>query len=297
MHIVRESARVKVPATSGNLGPGFDAMGMAHDLWDEVAVTLTTGKDRAVVLGEGHGTLPKDENHLIIRVIKDLMQRFGLPNSGIELVCKNNIPQGRGLGSSAAATVAGVMLVRALVGAPEEFSLAQVLRLATDYEGHPDNAAPCIYGGATLSWGVDETLDTVSLPVNSGVKTTLLIPDFELPTTVARSVLPETVPHVDAVFNSTRTAMLTHALEHRPDLLFRATEDRLHQNYRAESLRESASLLQALRKAGWPAVISGAGPTILLFASVNEAFEKAISAQGFKVLASQQVTGAKVLDA
>lgn len=295
MRIVKENARVRVPATSGNLGSGFDCLGMAHDLWDEVFVSLTTGPTRVTVLGEGKDTVPRDESHLIITVINDLLDKLGLPRAGLDLICRNHIPHGRGLGSSAAAVVAGIMLVRGIIDQPEVLDDKTVLELATSYEGHPDNAAPCIYGGATLSWVEGKEINTVQLPVSEKIHTTLLVPQEVLSTAAARTALPEKVPHTDAVFNLSRAALLVHALEHRPDLLFSATADRLHQNYRAEQMPHSADLLAALRKAGWPTVVSGAGPTLLLFAEVPDALARTISEQGFTLISSRPAAGAQLL--
>ncbi|WP_124055253.1 homoserine kinase [Arcanobacterium ihumii] len=296
MRLINNHARVRVPATSGNLGPGFDSMGIAHDLWDEVAATLTTGTSRVVILGEGSQTLPRDENHLIIQTMKNTMEWLGVPGGGIELVCRNKIPQGRGLGSSAAAVVAALMLVKGLVDRPEALDEVTMLRLATRFEGHPDNAAPAIYGGATLSWNAGEELRTTKLGIRPDVHTSLLIPNEILATSEARSVLPSAVPHGDASFNASRTALLVHALEHRPELLFDATEDKLHQDYRADSMPRSAAMLKALRNAGWPAVISGAGPTILVFAKIDQNMARIVGEQGFHVVNSKQVHGAYLVD-
>ena len=156
MRFARATAAVRVPATSGNLGPGFDSMGMAHNLWDEVHVRLTTGATRVVIQGQGRASLPTDESHLIVRAMRRGFQAAGLPEAGIELTCRNGIYQGRGLGSSAAAVVAGLLLVRGLVDHPEEFDDAAVLSLATGFEGHPDNAAPALHGGIVLSWVKDD---------------------------------------------------------------------------------------------------------------------------------------------
>ena len=249
MHIVRATAGVRVPATSGNLGPGFDCLGLAHNVWDEVHVRLTTGSTRVHILGEGRGTLPTDDSHLIIRAMRRGFDAAGLPQAGIELNCRNGIAQGRGLGSSAAAVVAGLMLVRGLVDEPELFDDDAVLRLATEFEGHPDNAAPALHGGAVLSWMTDEGPKAAKIDVAKEIKTTLLVPEAELATEAARSVLPSDVPHGDAAFNASRAAMLVLALQGRPDLLLEATGDRLHQRYRADSMPESAEVLRALREA------------------------------------------------
>lgn len=297
MRIVADRARVRVPASSGNLGPGFDSMGMAHDVWDDVSVTLTTGKSRVVILGEGNATLPKDETHLIVRTMRETFERLGAPTPGIDMVCRNNIAHGKGLGSSAAAFTAAVMLVRELLGAPEEFTNEEVLNIVAGYEGHPDNAAPAIYGGATISWRHGDGYQTAQLPVSDQVKTTLLIPNEVLLTSAARAALPESVPHVDAAFNASRSALLAHALAADPKLLFAATEDRLHQHYRADSMAHTSAVLAALREAGWPAVISGAGPSILLFAHIDSVMTSILAEQGFRAVPSKQVSGAHAVAA
>lgn len=296
MRIVKDTARVKVPASSGNLGPGFDSMGMAHDVWDEVSATLTTGASRVVILGEGSQTLPKDESHLIVKTMHETLERLGAPTPGVDLVCRNNIPHGKGMGSSAAALTAGVMLVRELLGAPEAFTKEEVLNIVAGYEGHPDNAAPAIYGGATVSWREGEGYKTAQLPVLKSVKTTLLVPDEVLLTTTARAVLPEKVPLVDAAFNASRSALMVYALTQDPELLFAATEDRLHQQYRAESMAHTAAVLAALREAGWPAIVSGAGPSILVFAEIDPAMANILAQQGFRTVDSQQVQGAHAIE-
>lgn len=296
MRIVKDTARVKVPASSGNLGPGFDSMGMAHDVWDEVSATLTTGASRVVILGEGNQTLPKDESHLIVKTMHETLERLGAPTPGVDLVCRNNIPHGKGMGSSAAALTAGVMLVRELLGAPEAFTKEEVLNIVARYEGHPDNAAPAIYGGATVSWREGEGYKTAQLPVLKSVKTTLLVPDEVLLTTTARGVLPEKVPLVDAAFNASRSALMVYALTQDPELLFAATEDRLHQQYRAESMAHTAAVLAALREAGWPAIVSGAGPSILVFAEIDPAMANILAQQGFRTVDSQQVQGAHAIE-
>lgn len=296
MRIVNDHARVKVPATSGNLGPGFDTMGMAHDVWDEVSVTMTTGATHVTILGEGHNTLAKDESHLIVRAMRHTLEKVGVAAGGIEMVCRNEIPHGKGLGSSAAAVVAGILLVRGLIDRPDILTDKAVLDIACEFEGHPDNAAPAIYGGATLSWKDDAGYNTVSLNVSDSVTTTLLVPDAVLLTSEARAVLPAQIPHADGAFNASRAGLLVHALEHRPDLLFAATEDRLHQDYRASAMPASAKLLEALRASGWPAIISGAGPSILLFGNVDSAMANIFAQQGFRTVNSRQVGGAYLVD-
>ncbi|MCI1964116.1 MAG: homoserine kinase [Ancrocorticia sp.] len=295
MGFARDTARVRVPATSGNLGPGFDCMGMAHSVWDEVSVRLTTGKTRVRIFGEGQGNLPDDDSHLVVRALRRGLDVAGLPQSGIELTCRNGIPQGRGLGSSAAAVVAGLMLVRGLMRDPELFDDAAMLRVATEFEGHPDNAAPAIYGGAVVAWMEKGVPQAVPLRVSPDVTATLLVPDAELLTETARAVLPAEVPHADAAFNASRAALLVVALEHRPDLLWQATQDKLHQDYRADAMQASADALRWLRGAGWPTVVSGAGPSLLVFGTLDPETSRIMESRGFHVVLSSIGRGAHLV--
>ncbi|MDY5584647.1 MAG: homoserine kinase [Arcanobacterium sp.] len=297
MRIVKDEVRVRVPATSANLGPGFDSFGISHDIWDDVTLKLITGPSRVFILGQGAQTLPKDENHLIVQVVQQTLERLGLPTSGIELKCRNEIAQGRGLGSSAAAIVAGLMLVKALVDEQDLLTPELLLEWATEWEGHPDNAAPAIFGGATLAWMNAEKPQVANLNLHPDLKTTLLIPNFELSTKTARGVLPTQIAYKDAIFNVSRAGLLVHALANDLDLLFSATEDCLHQPYRLEALGRSGELLTALRNANWPAVVSGAGPSLLLFAQIDEKVKKIFKQQGFVAVSSQPGKGAQILDA
>lgn len=296
MRIVNDEARVRVPATSANLGPGFDSFGLAHNICDDVSLKLIAGPSRVFVLGQGAQTLPKDEKHLIVQVVQETLERLGLPASGIELKCRNEIAQGRGLGSSAAAIVAGLMLVKALVDEPEKLTPELLLQWATEWEGHPDNVAPAIFGGATLAWMNDGKPDAVSLNLHPDLQTTLLIPNFELSTKVARKAIPAQVDHGDAVFNLSRAGLLVHALANDLDLLFAATEDCLHQPYRLAALGRSGELLTALRSANWPAVVSGAGPSLLLFAKIDEKIKAIFQKQGFVAVSSKPGVGAQILE-
>lgn len=291
MSFAADRARVRVPATSGNLGPGFDALGMAHGIWDEVEVRATTGATSVVVEGEGAGSLPDGEDHLIVKSIRLALAYLDLPQVGLELHARNSIRHGRGLGSSAAAAVAGLLLARGLVagtgadGRPileDVLTDEEILRLATELEGHPDNAAPAIFGGAVASWSDDNGTHSVPLRVNPELRPTLLVPEETLPTAQARAALPASVPHKDAAFNLGRTALLTVALDRRPDLLLPATEDRLHQDYRASGMPHSMELVRRLRGEGHPAVISGAGPTVLVFAQLPTELRDELAAAGWQ---------------
>ncbi|GAA1748672.1 homoserine kinase [Agromyces humatus] len=259
---------VKVPATSANLGPGFDTLGLALAQYDEldVAVADTAGV-QVEVHGVGAGEVPLDESHLVVRSIAHAFARAGVPLPGLSLVAHNTIPHGRGLGSSGAAIVAGVVAAKGLLDGIVEFTSDELLELATELEGHPDNVAPALFGGLTIAWVTPDGPRHKKLIVHRGVSPLVLVPEHEMSTALARSLQPESVPHEDAVFNVSRSALLIAALIQSPELLFQATEDKLHQHYRAGAMPETDRLLRELRSAGHPAVVSGAGPSILVLAS------------------------------
>jgi homoserine kinase len=269
------SVVVRVPATSANLGPGFDSLGLALDLHDEVEVALTEQAGVTIdVEGAGAGELDLGEGHLIVRTLRTTFERMGAPQpAGLRLRCVNRIPHARGLGSSSAAICAGILAARALAGpahAVRDLSDDEAFALATELEGHPDNVAPCLRGGLTIAW-TDQSgaPHVVKLAPHEDIRPVVLIPDFRLSTEEARGLLPKDVPHADAAANSGRAALLIAALIQRPEpgLLLAATEDRLHQNYRAPAMPLTADLVQRLRTIGVPAVVSGAGPTVLAFST------------------------------
>lgn len=269
--------RVRVPATSANLGPGFDALGLALGLYDEVTAQVAAGGHRVEVRGEGAGSLPTDERHLVVRAMHAAFDLLGGRPSGLALTCVNRIPQARGLGSSSAAIVAGVLLARGLVAdGPQRLDDAAVLRLAADLEGHPDNVAPCLLGGFTIAWLEETGARAVALRPAPEVAPTVFIPQERGFTKTARAALPPAVPHRDAAWNVGRAALLVHALTSEPALLLPATEDRLHQDYRAAEMPGSAHLVGRLRAAGVPAAISGAGPTVLALADPPPGFDPGI---------------------
>ncbi|MEO3871823.1 homoserine kinase [Nonomuraea sp. B12E4] len=264
------TVEIRVPATSANLGPGFDTLGLALGLYDEVEATLTG--DRGVhvtVEGEGAGEVDLGEGHLVVRAMRATFDRMGFPQpEGIRLRCRNRIPHARGLGSSSAAVCAGILAARALAGG--DFSDDAVFELATELEGHPDNVAPCLAGGLTVAW-FDQAgaPHMVKFVPDARVRPVVFVPATRLATETARGLLPKDVPHKDASFNAGRAALLIAALTQRPEpgLLLAGTEDRLHQQYRAPAMRESADLVERLRAVGVPAVVSGAGPTVLAFST------------------------------
>lgn len=264
--LVAGPVTVRVPATSANLGPGYDALGLALALYDEVTVEALGGGDRPVIAVEGEGadTVSLGPDHLVHRSLVRGFEAMGLPAPVVRLHCRNAIPHGRGLGSSSAAIVAGLAAARSLVvDGRERWSDEALFSLAADLEGHPDNVAPAVFGGFTIAWGNEHDFHAVRLDVTSPLAPTAFIPSEVLETKVARSLLPETVPHRDAARNAGRSALLVAALTGRPDLLMAATEDWLHQDYRAPAMPGSADLLARLRAAGHAAVVSGAGPTVL----------------------------------
>ncbi|MGK5170649.1 homoserine kinase [Geodermatophilus sp. CPCC 205761] len=259
-------ARVRVPATSANLGPAFDCAGLALACHDVLEFAVTTAGLSVEVSGVGAGQLPTGESHLVVRAFRAACAELGWTPSGLRVVAENGIPQGRGMGSSAAAVVAGVVGAWALCPDVAEIDRSAVLRLVTELEGHPDNVAPCLYGGATLSWTTDRGPVADRLPVDPSIAPIVLVPEATLSTHVARSLLPELVPHADAAFNAARAALLVHALTAEPALLLDATEDRLHQRQRAAAMPDTLALLDRLRAAGHAAVVSGAGPSVLVLA-------------------------------
>jgi len=262
---------VRVPATSANLGPGFDSFGLALGLYDLVTARVADGGLHLEVTGAGAETASAGEQHLVIRAMRTAFAHLGLAQpTGLSLTCANAIPQGFGLGSSAGAIVAGLLAARALAGPGGLAGLPDdaVLRLATRMEGHPDNVAACLAGGLTIAWdpGTAEPGAKVArLTPLPGIEAVLCVPATPLLTSAARAVLPPDVPHAAAAANSARTALLVAALTSQPDLLMDGTEDFLHQRYRAAAMPATASLITALRAAGTPAVVSGAGPSVLAF--------------------------------
>lgn len=264
----RDAVRVLVPATSANLGPAFDSAGLALTVYDELIAMVTDDPGVLVeVVGEGAETLPRDETHLVVRSMRTAFDRMGVPADGFVLRCRNAIPHGRGLGSSAAAIVGGIVLARAMVvDGRDRLTDSDVLQLALEQESHPDNLAAALYGGLTIAWLEDDGFaDAVRLEPHPDVRPVALVPAAELATQHARALLPASVPFGDAARNVSRAALLVHALTVDPRRLMTATEDRLHQGSRAAAYPDSVALVEALRAHGLPAVISGAGPTVLVF--------------------------------
>jgi homoserine kinase len=262
--------QVQVPATSANLGPGFDCLGLALTMFDRYIAQVQDEPGFDVdVTGEGAGNVARNDKNLVIKAMYKGFEFLGGKPRGIALRQLNVIPHGRGLGSSASAIVGGLSLARALVlGGNERMSLEDMLVLANEMEGHPDNVAAAIFGGANIAWQDSHrghmVAQSVHIEVDTRIGALAFIPATSVATSKARKMLPESLLHADAVRNTSNAALLVHALEHRPDLLHTATADFLHQSYRQEAMPQSFALLTKLRNAGVAAFISGAGPTVLV---------------------------------
>lgn len=262
------SVTVQVPATTANLGPGFDTLGLALAHYDHLDVTvLDTPGVTVEVHGVGEGEVPTDETNLVVRAIAHTFAAFGQEMPGLKLVAHNVIPHGRGMGSSGAAIVAGIVAAKGLLEGIVDVDATAALNLATELEGHPDNVAPALFGGLTIAWMTPEGPRHKKLIVHRGVRPLVFVPEQAMSTALARSLQPESVPHEDAVFNVSRSALLIAALIQSPELLLAATEDKLHQSYRAAAMPETNRLITLLREHGFAAVVSGAGPSVLVLAS------------------------------
>lgn len=280
---MKSTATVTVPATTANLGPGYDSLGLALEIRDFVTVTMTnSGRVNVTIEGQGKDSLPTDETHLVAKTFIDACTKFGVNIDGLDFVCRNAIPQGRGLGSSAAAIVSGLVLAREI--AQSSATEDDLLQMAHAIEGHPDNVAACLLGGMTVAW-VDQAglANAVSMNVNPEIYPAVGVPKVELSTKKARGVIPATIPHVDGAFNSARSALLVAAMIGDPSFLLEATSDRLHQEYRREIYPESMGLVDALRNKGVASCISGAGPSVLALCTAQnaEATLEYIAACGF----------------
>lgn len=287
---------VSVPATSANLGPGFDSMGLGLAVRDEMTFeALASGGTSIEIEGEGAQTLPRDERHLVVQALRRTQEYLGLPLTGLKLVAHNRIPQSRGMGSSASAIVAGVSAAVAFSGRTD-LGKDFIFNVAAQMEGHPDNVAPAVFGGLTVSWTFDPETDipapitgergqglsvfdgyergfhTCRYQVDGSIHPYLFIPTATLSTETARTVLPEKVPYANAVRNIARAALLPAVVAHGPNdtanaELFSATQDTLHQDYRKDLMPDSWQLMTQLRSAGFAATISGAGPCVLVLHS------------------------------
>ncbi|MBY0442408.1 MAG: homoserine kinase [Mycobacteriaceae bacterium] len=262
-------ASAVVAASSANLGPGFDSIGLALGLYDEIIVETTDSDVVVEVDGEGAGQVPLSPDHLVVRAIQRGLGVLGIRAPGLMVRCRNVIPHSRGLGSSAAAVVGGLAAVNGLVAQAglTPFSETELVQLATEFEGHPDNAAAAVMGGAVVSWtdnaGDSARYRAVPLRLHPDIHLFSAVPQQRSSTAATRGLLPAQVSHQDARFNVSRASLLVVALTERPDLLMTATEDLLHQPQRALAMPASAQYMQLLRSVGIPAVLSGAGPAVI----------------------------------
>jgi homoserine kinase len=255
----------RAPATVANLGPGFDALAMALDLWNEVVADLD-GEPEVTVSGEGAGELPEDASNLVFRSMAYLSREVGRALPPLALRSENRIPLERGLGSSAAAVVAGLLLADGLLGTSLDHD--RLLEVAVDLEGHPDNVAACLRGGLVIAYLSRDGWRAQRLEPHPSLRPVLLVPEHDrLPTADARRALSREVPLADAAFNAGRTALAVVALTEQPDLLSEAMEDRIHQNRRLPLVPASRALFEDLREADVPVCVSGAGPSLLAFES------------------------------
>lgn len=308
---------VRVPATSANLGPGFDTLGLAVSLYDTLTVRIADGPDADAgagagdddgaptgaqaaplsieIAGEGALELPRDESHLVVRAIHRTWQLAGFHAPGLRISAQNVIPHGRGLGSSASAIVSGVLAANALLPARSRLGGDALLQLCSELEGHPDNVAPALGGSLAVSWQDGHAFHSTRIRVAETVIPVVAVPAAALSTKTARGLLPAMVPHACAAANAGRAALLVHALSTDPSLLLAATEDRLHQQYRAAAMPASAELVRLLRADGHAAVISGAGPTVMVLAAGAADADAAESLVQARLRAEPKMTGWRVI--
>lgn len=292
---------VEVPATSANLGPGFDCFGLALDWTDTVTVEVTDAGFVADISGEGAGKVPTDQRHLVISSARAGLADLGVEVSGLLVLSHNTIPHGRGLGSSSAAIVAGLAAAFGLAARSgvvgRALDLEWLLRHANAIEGHPDNVAAAIYGGFVLAYADTGVVRVVSAVIHPEIAAVAWVPSVALATKRARGLLPASVPHADAAADAGRAAVLVHAIRGAPGLLLAGTEDWLHQSYRSPAMPASYDLVQRLRAEGHAAVISGAGPSVLVLTRTDEV--DALLAReepGFVARALRPADGVRLID-
>jgi homoserine kinase len=285
-------ASAVVSASSGNLGPGFDSMGLALSLCDEIVVETMDSGLVVEVDGEGAGQVPLGPEHLVVRAVECGLRAVGARAAGLVVRCRNAIPHSCGLGSSAAAVVGGLAAVNGLVAQTDSTPLtdAELIQLSSEFEGHPDNAAAAVLGGAVVSWidraGREPKYSAVPLRLHPDIHVYCAIPEERSLTAETRVLLPAQVSHDDATFNLSRAALLVVALTERPDLLMAATEDVLHQPQRAPAMPASAEYLQLLRRNNLVATLSGAGPSLIALTTEQELPSEVLeygTANGFTV--------------
>ncbi|HJF85194.1 homoserine kinase [Megamonas hypermegale] len=265
-----KTVKVKVPGTTANCGPGFDVMGIACSIYNELELTLLEENKLIIeIYGDGAENIPKDSKNMVWRCIKQLLDKAGANYKGAHIKMTNNVPLSRGLGSSATAIVAGLVAANACLD--NKYSVQEIFEMATKIEGHPDNVAPALFGGITISAFLDGKLKHISFVPEFPLKMVVAIPDFYLSTKKARSVLKQNVPLKDAIFNIGHIAMIIGAFsQSKPDILKGAFDDRLHQPYRADLIPGMYDVFEAADKNGaLGTVLSGAGPTLIAYTAEN----------------------------
>lgn len=297
-----DTIRVAAPATTANLGPGYDCLGMALDIWNTIdVVLLPTGTASSVaVSGEGEGELESGPENLVYRSMEFLYREMGRELPPVRVSCSNEIPLARGLGSSAAAISGGLIAANAMAGG--QFGHRDLLEMAATIEGHPDNVAAAVMGGLQLVVTEESTLYTVPVSVPAAIHAVLFIPDRRIATADARAVLPKELPVADAVHNMSRLALLVAGMAtNHPEYLDIATQDRLHQPYRQPLFPAMKLLMKAARDAGaLGAFLSGSGSTVLALTQGREmtvAYEMAEAARQASVEGTVKVTQPTALGA
>lgn len=296
----KNKVTVKVPGTSANCGPGFDCLGLAATIYNELEMTLL--EDERLIIessGDGAETIPTDDKNIVWKSARMVLERSDNAEKfkGAIIRMENHIPMSRGLGSSAAAIVAGLTAANAIVGTP--FNRNEILKFATEIEGHPDNVAPAIFGGFTVSTVDKGVVQTFSFTPKIKLKLVVAVPDFPLSTRVARQVLPKSVPLKDAVFNVGRAAMLVAALiEGKERFLSTAFDDALHQPYRTKLVPGMQEVFSAAKKSGALGVaLSGAGPCLIAFSAANKRIENNIAVEMVQAFKKHDVqANALILD-
>lgn len=298
---VGRSVTVEVPASSANLGPGFDALGVALGLYDTITVTTIESGLELEVTGEGAGEVPEDASHLVAKAVEAGLRAGGVGVPGVRISCHNVIPHSRGLGSSASAAVGGLVAANGLMDGA--LTTEHLVQLSSEFEGHPDNAAASVLGGVVVSW-TERSASAVAyravrMDVDPSIVATVLVPEETSSTAQTRGLLPATVPHQDAAFNASRAALMSVALASHPGFLMAATEDRLHQSYRAPALVATTQWVTRLRERGFAATVSGAGPTVLVLGTsgIPEDLRELAEMQGWRVIDLRIADGARVVSA
>ena len=296
---VGRAVTIEVPASSANIGPGFDALGVALGLYDTITVTTLDSGLELEVSGEGAGQVPEDASHLVVKAVEAGLRAGGVGVPGVRISCRNAIPHSRGLGSSASAAVGGLVAANGLMGGV--LTNDHLVQLSSEFEGHPDNAAASVLGGVVVSWTERSATGVhyraVRMAVEPSIVATVLVPSEPSSPAQTRGLLPATVPHEDAAFNASRAALMSVALAAHPEFLLAATEDRLHQSYRAPALVGTTEWVTRLRERGLAATVSGAGPTVLVLGTdgLPTDLRADAEAQGWTVLDLQIADGARVV--